>query len=458
MKSIFAGVALALSLVGCATVNMGDVKQDAALKTFKIAPDKSGVYIYRNESMGAAIKMTVELDGKPIGETAANTFLYTEVTPGKHTFTSKAENESTLEVDAAPGTLLYIWQEVKMGVLTMRSKLQLVDPAQGQKGVRETKLAETKGAGPANDGAQNVAVRRSTNRVLILSAAYVDPNMDTVGLNKLTENVTQAFSNELQSRFSAINKTTINVNDKTMRYSAGEKLAIHASKSDAEAAVVLSIDTPKINGQYSTNLKVQYFELRYMLKDGSPSSVIPTNGFERSYYLRGPQGDTTLSFGQIADNFIADLPSNAKLVRSDNSTGKEGFTESKRVAEPVVQTPLKASPVPSRPVIAKAAVMGPFKPSKPLPITLDMVRNRTWTYPHPTNVDKNGNTELIFSETGVQGTNKLGGSMGTFELRDGGLCLSFVSWNPFCVFVIEEEGQKMVFFTGIGAKSKLSIN
>ena len=45
------------------------------LKTFSIAPNKSGVYIYRNESMGAAIKMDVQIEGTPIGQTAANTYL-----------------------------------------------------------------------------------------------------------------------------------------------------------------------------------------------------------------------------------------------------------------------------------------------------------------------------------------------------------------------------------------------
>ncbi len=144
MKSLVTVAAIALSLVGCASVNMGDAKQDAALKTFATPIDTAGVYIYRNESMGAAIKMDVELDGRAIGQTAANTYLYKEVTPGKHTFTSKAENDSSIEVDAKPGTLLYIWQEVKMGLLGARSKLQLVDQTVGKKGVQETKLAETK--------------------------------------------------------------------------------------------------------------------------------------------------------------------------------------------------------------------------------------------------------------------------------------------------------------------------
>ncbi|NCN88844.1 MAG: DUF2846 domain-containing protein [Gallionella sp.] len=123
---------------------MGDAKQDAALKTFSISADKAGIYIYRNESMGAAVKMDVELDGKAIGQTAANTYLYKEVAPGKHTISSKAENTDSVEIDAKVGTLSYVWQEVKMGILYARTKLHLVDEAEGKKGVLETKLAETK--------------------------------------------------------------------------------------------------------------------------------------------------------------------------------------------------------------------------------------------------------------------------------------------------------------------------
>ena len=94
--------------------------------------------------MGAAVKMDVELDGVPIGQTAAKTYLYKEVTPGKHTIASKAENTDTLEIDAKPGTLSYIWQEVKMGLLYARTKLHLMDAAEGRKGVLETNLAETR--------------------------------------------------------------------------------------------------------------------------------------------------------------------------------------------------------------------------------------------------------------------------------------------------------------------------
>lgn len=144
MKRLLAVSLISAALVGCASVPMGDAKQDASLKTFSAPADKAGIYIYRNESMGGAIKMDVELDGQLIGQTAADTYLYKEVTPGKHTITSKAENNDTIEVDAKPGTLNYIWQEVKMGILYARTKLHLVSEAEGKKGVLETKLAETK--------------------------------------------------------------------------------------------------------------------------------------------------------------------------------------------------------------------------------------------------------------------------------------------------------------------------
>jgi hypothetical protein len=141
LKKLLTLIAVSALFTGCASVPMGDVKQDAALKEFKVAPDKAAIYVYRNESMGAAVKMDVEVDGAPIGQTAANTFLYKEVAPGKHTVTSKAENTDTVEVDAKPGTLTYIWQEVKMGVLYARNKLHVVSEQDGKKGVQETKLA-----------------------------------------------------------------------------------------------------------------------------------------------------------------------------------------------------------------------------------------------------------------------------------------------------------------------------
>jgi hypothetical protein len=142
-KLAFAALALAV-LSGCASVPKGDPAQDAALKTFQVAPDQAGIYIYRNESMGAAVTMDVAIDGQPVGQTGANTYLYKQVTPGKHTVTSSAENTDTLDVDVQPGSLVYIWQEVKMGMISARTKLHEVSETQGKSGVGETSLAASR--------------------------------------------------------------------------------------------------------------------------------------------------------------------------------------------------------------------------------------------------------------------------------------------------------------------------
>jgi hypothetical protein len=144
LSRIISALFIAVALVGCASVPMGDAKQDAALKSFTAKPDFAGIYIYRNENFGAAIRMDVEVDEQPIGQTAAKTFLYKEVSAGKHTVTSKSENTDTVEIHAVAGKLYYIWQEVKMGFLYARTKLNLVSDEDGKKGVLETQLAETK--------------------------------------------------------------------------------------------------------------------------------------------------------------------------------------------------------------------------------------------------------------------------------------------------------------------------
>lgn len=91
--------------------------------------------------MGAAVKMDVMIDGQTIGQTAAKTYMYKEVAPGKHSVSSKAENTDTVELDLKPGSLSYIWQEVKMGLLYARTRLHIVGEQEGKKGVLETTLA-----------------------------------------------------------------------------------------------------------------------------------------------------------------------------------------------------------------------------------------------------------------------------------------------------------------------------
>lgn len=140
--AMLAALAAGGFLVGCTSVPMADAGQDARLKTFPPPkPGMAGLYIYRNETFGGAIKQSLVLDGQNVGQSAPHTYFYADITPGRHTVVSQAENTETLNFDAVAGKLHFVWQEVKMGVFQARTKLSLVSEAEGRKGVQESKLA-----------------------------------------------------------------------------------------------------------------------------------------------------------------------------------------------------------------------------------------------------------------------------------------------------------------------------
>ncbi|MGF6198264.1 DUF2846 domain-containing protein [Pseudomonas laurylsulfatiphila] len=127
---------------GCASVKMADESQDAQAKTFQVAPDKAHIYVYRNESMGAGVKMPVALNGKPVGQTVAKSYLMLSVPAGQQTLVSSAENDSELKLTAEAGKNYFVWQEVKVGFIKARNSLQLVDDQTGRAGVAESKLIQ----------------------------------------------------------------------------------------------------------------------------------------------------------------------------------------------------------------------------------------------------------------------------------------------------------------------------
>lgn len=132
--------AMILLLTGCASVPMAPMDLDTKAKDFSPAPNKASLYIYRNESFGAAIPMTVSVNGKTLGQTAAQTYFRLNIMPGKYSIESHTENVSSLPLSAEAGKNYFVWQEVKMGMWAARSLLQQVDESTGRAGVIESKL------------------------------------------------------------------------------------------------------------------------------------------------------------------------------------------------------------------------------------------------------------------------------------------------------------------------------
>lgn len=132
-----------LFAAGCASVPMATTDEDSQAKSFAVKADKANIYLYRNETFGGAVLMTVTLDGKVAGQSGPQTYYLWEVDPGPHEVTSVAENTSTLKLDTEAGKSYFVWQEVKMGLWMARTRLQQVDEETGRKGVAECKRAKS---------------------------------------------------------------------------------------------------------------------------------------------------------------------------------------------------------------------------------------------------------------------------------------------------------------------------
>lgn len=133
-----------LVFTGCATVPMANVEKDNMAKTFSTQEGKANIYLYRNETLGAAAKLTVVIDGRLVGDTASKTYMLIETTPGSHAIISKSEKDSELLITVEEGKNYFVWQEVKIGLFAARSQLHLVDETTGKAGVSECKLIDIK--------------------------------------------------------------------------------------------------------------------------------------------------------------------------------------------------------------------------------------------------------------------------------------------------------------------------
>jgi hypothetical protein len=141
--STLAAAAILMSLVGCASVPRAPADQDAQAKQFVAPPGLSRLYIYRNEFLGTLVGLDVTVDGRAAGTTKGKTYLIADLPEGTHEIVSKGENTSTLSVQTRAGQPTFVWQEVKMGLLSAGSKLAEVSAETGRAGVMASSLVNS---------------------------------------------------------------------------------------------------------------------------------------------------------------------------------------------------------------------------------------------------------------------------------------------------------------------------
>lgn len=131
-------------LTGCASVPLAPAEDDELRKRFAPPPrGAAGLYIYRNSSFGGALKKSVYINGKLIGETAPKTYFYKAVKPGNYKITTESEfGDNDLLMKAKRGKNYFIRQSIKMGVFVGGAKLTLMSEEEGREGVLECRLAQ----------------------------------------------------------------------------------------------------------------------------------------------------------------------------------------------------------------------------------------------------------------------------------------------------------------------------
>ncbi len=131
-------------LSGCATVPMADKEVSAKAKTFEAPPTgKAGLYIYRNSTLGGALKKDVRVNGKCIGETAPNMFFY-EVVNGNEEQNISTESEfspNDLKFKAEAGKNYFIRQYIKLGVFVGGAGLEQVSDSEGKADISGLNMA-----------------------------------------------------------------------------------------------------------------------------------------------------------------------------------------------------------------------------------------------------------------------------------------------------------------------------
>lgn len=141
----FVALAFAVSLFsGCASVPMESKALSAKAKEFNPPSDgASGLYIYRTNGVGSALKKDVWVDDKCIGETAPSMFFYEEVEGDKeHKISTESEfSPNDLFVTTESGKNYFIKQYIKMGVFVGGANLELSDEEQGKQDVSGLELA-----------------------------------------------------------------------------------------------------------------------------------------------------------------------------------------------------------------------------------------------------------------------------------------------------------------------------
>ena len=139
-NALVAVLVAVLSLAGCATNLPSPEAMKAEIASFQLTkmpdPGKAMVYVVRPSQLGGLVRFNVFLgDQEPVSEmgyTRSAQYIYFQIPPGNHKIFSVAENTSELLLAARAGDVVFVQQNVAMGVIMARNNLIHIDQDQGK--------------------------------------------------------------------------------------------------------------------------------------------------------------------------------------------------------------------------------------------------------------------------------------------------------------------------------------
>lgn len=94
------------------------------------------VYVVRPSAVGGLVRFNVfvddQADGAEVGYTRANQYIYFSLAPGEHKIYSKAENWADLVLTLKAGDIVFVQQEVGVGMIMARNSLSRLEDYQGR--------------------------------------------------------------------------------------------------------------------------------------------------------------------------------------------------------------------------------------------------------------------------------------------------------------------------------------
>jgi hypothetical protein len=129
------GLLLSILLAGC--VPLPPTPQDIQAKKFERVPDKSVIYVIRNNPDASTRGTTLVVDDAMGITTFSGTYIRWEVAPGTHTIRGLGADSGATKVNSEAGRIYYVLQDTSGGRTPM-SRFQMLNEQQGQAAVQRS--------------------------------------------------------------------------------------------------------------------------------------------------------------------------------------------------------------------------------------------------------------------------------------------------------------------------------